>query len=183
MNREERSEIVNKDAERPERKGKITSGRLLGLTGMIMMLIVALACLGLVIPKIVGFDAYVVVSGSMEPNVPVGSLVFAKKVDPSQLERGDVIVFIDPSRGTKPITHRVVRNDTANARIITKGDANSQEDPNPAAYENVIGKVYYYLPRLGFVAATLTSTLGKIVALLMLVEAWLLIEISKRKKC
>ena len=157
-------------------------GRILGAIGIILMVLTIAACLSLVIPKIAGYDTYIVVSGSMEPNIPVGSIVFSKEIDPADLQKGDVIVFIDPARGTTPITHRVVSNDTAEGTIVTKGDANEREDANPAAYDNIVGKVCFHVPRMGFVAAMLTSTLGKIVACLLLIEAWLLIEISRRMK-
>ena len=150
--------------------------------GVILMVIVLAACLSLVIPKLIGYQPYVVVSGSMEPAIPVGSIVYSKKVDPVTLQTGDVIVFIDPARGTTPITHRVVSNDQDTGTVITKGDANEREDADPATYDNIIGKVAAHIPRFGFIAATLTSTLGKIVAGLLLLEAWLLIEIGRRRK-
>lgn len=144
------------------------------------MVVVICACLSLAIPKLAGYDIYVVVSGSMEPNIPVRSIVLSKEIEPSQLQTGDVIVFIDPARGTTPITHRIVENDTAAGTIRTKGDANEHEDVNPVTYDNVIGKVHAHIPRMGYVAHTLTSLLGKIVAVFLLIEAWLLIEIGKR---
>ncbi len=183
MNREERSKITYTENEpKPVKRRAKLSGRILGVIGKVLMVCVIFACLSLVIPKIAGYDAYVVVSGSMEPAIPVGSIVYSKKVDSSTLQIGDVIVFIDPSRSTTPITHRVVSNDPSNGTIVTKGDANEREDVNPATYDNVVGKVGWHVPRVGFVAATLTSTLGKIVAGLLLLEAWLLIEISRRLK-
>ena len=183
MNRKVRNEAtcIENEAKPVKRRSK-PGGRILGVIGTILMVLTIAACLGLVIPKIAGYDAYVVVSGSMEPNIPVGSIAYSKEVDPAELQTGDVIVFIDPARGTTPITHRVVSNDTAAGTIITKGDANDREDVNPATYDNVVGKVDFHVPRVGFVAAMLTSTQGKIVAGLILIEAWLLIEISRRMK-
>lgn len=164
-------------ASRNQRKGQI-----LQVVGVLLMVIVAAACLSLAIPKLLGYDIYVVVSGSMEPNIPVGSIVLCKEVENAQLQTGDVIVFTDPDRGTTPITHRVVSNDPATGSIITKGDANEREDTNPVTYNHVIGKVAMHIPRMGYTAAALTSVLGKIVAGLLLLEAWLLIEIGRRSK-
>ena len=182
MTRAKSGEILNNNAKRPARQKKSATGRLLVLAGWLLMILVACACLSLVVPRIAGYDAYVVVSGSMEPNIPIGSIVFAKECDPSTLSTGDVIVFVDPSRSETPITHRVVANNNAKATLKTKGDANESEDKNPILYENVRGKVDAHLPRIGFVAATLTSAIGKLVAVLMLAEAWLLIELGRRKK-
>ena len=182
MSRAERNEAIYRENEAKPVKGTRREGRILGMIGNILMVLVMFACLSLVIPKIAGYDAYVVVSGSMEPNIPVGSIVFAKECDPATLSTGDVIVFVDPSRSQTPITHRVVTNNTKKATLTTKGDANESEDKNPILYENVKGKVDAHIPRIGFVAATLTSALGKLVAVLMLAESWLLIEIGRRKK-
>ena len=188
MGRAERNQSIYKENEeydkqerkQPKRRGLFIAGRILGIIGVLLAMVVVIACLSLVIPKLAGYDAYVVVSGSMEPNIPVGSIVYSKEVDPAELQTGDVIVFIDPARGTTPITHRVVTNNTAAGTIITKGDANEREDVNPVTYDNVIGKVSSHISRIGFTAAMFTSTMGKVLAVLILIEAWLLTEISKR---
>ena len=165
-----------------KKNGTDTGRHILGMIGNVLMVFVFAACLSIVIPRLLGYDAYVVVSGSMEPNIPVGSLVYSHKEDPASLQTGDVIVFVDPARGTTPITHRVVSNDTAAGTIKTKGDANEGEDINPATYDNVLGKVAAHVPRAGFIAAMLTSKLGKVIIVLLLLEAWLLIEVSRRSK-
>ena len=180
MSRVER--LYNDEKEKPVRRQPKAGRRALGIIGRVLMVFVVAACLSLVIPRFAGYDAYVVVSGSMEPNIPVGSLVYSHKEDPASLQAGDVIVFVDPARGTTPITHRIVENDPAAGTIITKGDANENRDVNPAAYDNVLGKVVLHIPRMGFIAAMLTSTLGKVITVLLLLEAWLLIEISRRSK-
>ena len=187
MSRAERSEArcsgtvyVNDDAKTVKGRS-VSAGHLLNAIGTILMLFVIVSCLGLIIPKLMGYDAYVVVSGSMEPAIPVGSIVYSHKTDPAQLNEGDVIVFTDPARGTTPITHRVVSNDRDRCIIITKGDANAREDADPVTYDNVMGKVGLHIPHLGFVASVFTSTLGKIAAALMLLESWLLSEIGRRQ--
>lgn len=170
------------ESSKAEKRQTSKTGKFLIAAGRLVMLVVVAACLSLVIPHFIGYETYVVVSGSMEPNIPVGSIVYSKKADPAALQTGDVIVFVDPARGTTPITHRVVTNDTAAGTIVTKGDANEAEDVNPATYDNIKGKVAVHIPRMGFVASALTSFLGKLVAILMLMEAWLLIEIGNRLK-
>jgi signal peptidase I len=185
MSRVERNQALyteNIESPKPEKRQTSKTGKLLIAAGRLVMLVVVAACLSLVIPHFIGYETYVVVSGSMEPNIPVGSIVYSKKADPAALQTGDVIVFVDPARGTTPITHRVVTNDTAAGTIVTKGDANEAEDANPATYDNIKGKVAVHVPRMGFVASALTSFLGKLVAILMLMEAWLLIEIGNRLK-
>ena len=162
------------------KRGNKATGVLLSIMGIALMLAVVFACMCLVIPRIAGYDTYVVVSGSMEPAIPVRSIVFAKEKDPQLLQAGDVIVFVDPAISTTPITHRVVSNNTSDGTVITKGDANPAEDPDPITYDNIKGKVDAHVPRMGYVASMLTSFLGKAVAALLLIEAWLLIEIGRR---
>ena len=159
-----------------------TAGKLMCVTGIALMILVASACLSLIVPRIVGYEGYVVVSGSMEPSIPAGSVIYSKKTDPALLKKGDVIVFIDETRGTTPITHRVVTNDTSTGTITTKGDANGNVDINPVTYNNVIGKVAAHIPKVGFTVAVFTTVLGKIVAVILLLEGWLLNEIGRRLK-
>ena len=108
-------------------------------------------------PRLAGIKTYVVISGSMEPAIPVGNMVYSKEVDPATLETGDVIVFYSSNAlqgGTDagdviPITNRVVSNDIAAQEITTKGDANEQNDISKVIYMNVEGKVIFHVPHLG----------------------------------
>lgn len=183
MSRVERNQSLYEDMfeERTKRSHK-PAGRLLCAAGIALMALVASACLSLVIPRLAGYEGYVVVSGSMEPTIPTGSIIYSKQIDPALLETGDIIVFIDEARGTTPITHRVVTNDPSTGSIITKGDANESEDINPVTYDNVVGRVEAHVPRIGFIVAIFTTALGKIVAALLLLEGWLLNEIGRRLK-
>ena len=183
MSRVERNQSLYEDMfeERTKRSHK-PAGRLLCAAGIALMALVASACLSLVIPRLAGYEGYVVVSGSMEPTIPTGSIIYSKQIDPALLETGDIIVFIDEARGTTPITHRVVTNDNSTKTITTKGDANAREDISPVAYDNVIGKVAAHIPKIGSAVAVFTTVLGKIAAALMLLEGWLLNEIGRRLK-
>lgn len=168
------------DVKKDSRKGTGVLGRILIAIGTVLMVFIVAACLGLAIPRIAGYETYVVVSGSMEPSIPVGSIVYSEPVDPELLRSGDVIVFTDSIRSEAPITHRVVSNNPFTGTIITKGDANAARDVNPVTYDNVIGKVKAHVPRIGFTAAMFTSFLGKLVTALLMLEAWLLIEVGRR---
>jgi len=181
MSRVERNEPFYRmnEADQDQRVVRI-AGRFLSAIGIILMVIVVAACLCLVIPRIAGYESYVVVSGSMEPAIPVGSVVYSEETEPALLKTGDVIVFIDAARGSTPITHRVVSNNTNTGTVITKGDANTKEDANPVTYGNILGKVKAHIPRIGFTVAMFSTVLGKLVAALIMLESWLLIEIGGR---
>lgn len=157
-------------------------GRLVSASGVFLMLVVVAAFLVVAGPKFAGYDSYVVVSGSMEPTIPVGSIVYSKKEDVALMRAGDVIVFNNEARGKTPITHRIVTNNPLTQTITTKGDNNENEDADIVTYEHVLGRVEYHVPHLGLVTALFTSVPGKIVALLFVLEGWLLIEIGRRLK-
>lgn len=183
MSRVERNQDLYKEAEADSvRRGSKVAGHILSTLGAFIMLLVIAACLIVVVPGFAGYRSYVVASGSMEPLFPVGTIVYVEETEPLLLRTGEIIVFNDPSRGTTPITHRVVANNTDKQLIRTKGDANEGEDVNPVTYDNVIGTVEYYLPYVGYAISLFASTFGKIVACLILVEAWLLMELGRRMK-
>ena len=105
--------------------------------------------------RLVGFQVFTVLSGSMEPVYHVGSLIYVKTVDPADLEVGDDITFM-LSEDTVA-THRIVgilqdENDPSVLRFRTQGVANDQEDGTPVHYKNVIGKPVFTIPYLGYVA-------------------------------
>lgn len=84
-----------------------------------------------------GYEPMVIVTGSMQKTIPVGSLVVSHKVDPRRLEVGDVISFEKPI-GAKGIdTHRIVaiKNDKGKRLYQTKGDSNPIVDPWVITFE------------------------------------------------
>jgi signal peptidase len=77
-----------------------------------------------------------VLTGSMAPHIPTGTLVAVTPVQPAQLRVGEVIMFVPPQPwGTPtggPILHRIValtHTPDGRAQIRTKGDANTAMDP------------------------------------------------------
>ena len=135
---------------------------LCNVLGTLILCSVILACLPVTLPKVMGYEIYNVVSGSMEPELPVGSVVYVEAVEPEDIQAEDIIAF---QSGESVITHRVVRNQTVEGEFTTKGDANAEADRNAVPYEMLIGKVVLHLPVLGAILAILTSTLGKLYVL------------------
>ena len=132
--------------------------------GTILLIVVILACIPLTVPRLMGYQIYSVVTGSMEPEIPIGSMVYVKSIVPKELKEKDVVAFYGGRDTNAIITHRVVYNDLISGQIITKGDANKTTDMNPVSYSNVIGIVEYTLPKVGALAQAFTSTQGKIAA-------------------
>ncbi len=110
-------------------------------TTLIVALVVILSIL-MVGARVVGLRVFTVLSGSMEPTYPVGSMIYVKSVDPYELGSGDVITYM-LSEDTVA-THRIVEvvpdeEDPTVIRFMTKGDANDAIDATPVHYKNVIG--------------------------------------------
>ena len=129
--------------------------------GTLLILLLIALCIPLTIPRFLGYEPYTVVTGSMEPEIPVGSLVYIHHTDAALAQPGDVVAFYGARDSAAIITHRVVENHVVMGEIITKGDANQTNDMNPVKYNNFIGTVILAVPKLGTAAQILTSTDGK----------------------
>ena len=144
----------------------------------ILVIAVVVFALLLVGVRVIGFKTYTVLSGSMEPNYHVGSLVYVKPVDPFDIKAGDVITFM--LNDTALATHRVVEvipdeEDTSVVRFTTKGDANEHEDANPVHSNNVIGKVVFTIPYLGYISSFIQHPPGMYFAIAAVVVLILLV--------
>lgn len=109
-----------------------------------------------------GIHPYAVISGSMEPAIPIGSMVFSKETSFNDLREGDVITFMISDDQTA--THRIKSIDTEKRKFVTKGDANDVEDSKRVSYENVVGKVIFYIPEIGYLMV-MSGTKGRIILL------------------
>lgn len=131
------------------------------LTSSVLVLIVILAIL-LVGVRIFGLMPYTVLSGSMEPNIHVGSLIYVKKAAPSDLSVDDPITYT-LENGTI-VTHRIVEilgdPNSPSASYMVKGDANEDIDGTPVPYSSVIGEAVFHIPILGYLSHYLRTPLG-----------------------
>ena len=140
------------------------ASRCLSVISTVLLLALVLFCLPLTVPRFLGYQVYSVISGSMEPAIPTGSLVYIGEVEPAEVAEGEVIAFYGARDSASIITHRVVENRVVTGEFVTRGDANQTKDMNPVPYENVIGKVVRSVPGAGVMAEMFTSREGKILA-------------------
>ena len=147
------------DTRRTAGKGGRFIPALCNLFGTLILLLVIASCLPMTVPRLMGYEIYEVVSGSMEPEIPVGSVVYVKETKPEDIQEGDVIAFWS---GDSVITHRVTRNKLVEGEFATKGDANAAEDIRTVAYSELIGRVTYHFPVIGELMRLYTSNIGKI---------------------
>jgi signal peptidase len=107
----------------------------------------------------------IVLSGSMEPELTVGSLAVTQTVSTEDIKVGDIITFSSPLNG-KLITHRVIAiKNNPQLKFHTKGDANEEADPYIVSTNNVVGKVCFHLPYFGHVNQFVKTPLGFILTL------------------
>lgn len=124
-----------------------------------IILILILLILGLFsVPTLFGVQYRCVLSGSMEPEIPAGSLVISVPKKFSDISTGDDIVY---KTGSYVATHRVIEKDAERYLLKTKGIANSEPDPY-VRYSNVIGVVLFSIPRAGRLLLPVGTVKGKI---------------------
>lgn len=122
---------------------------------------------GVGIPKVFGVGSAVVETGSMEPEVGAGDLIFIREQE--QYSVGDVITFFDSSRG-EYVTHRVILvNENG---YTTKGDANNVQDPFTVPQDAVVGKVVGVWRGVGKIIAFLQTPAGMFVLILTAAAVW-----------
>lgn len=120
------------------------------------------------------FHLYSVVSGSMQPELPVGSVIMVMKQKDYYVN--DVITYF---LGSQKVTHRIVY---AGSYYLTKGDANSAIDPQTVTKSNVIGKVVLSAPLVGYIQESTKSFLGLLIyvllpaSLIILHESWIIVK-------
>lgn len=147
------------------------------LLGAALVLVVVVA-----VPQVVGADhSFVVMSGSMEPAVGTGDVIFVREVPPEDVERGDVITFRERSgSSTMYTTHRVVEVTQRDGELHfrTKGDANDDPDAELVAAGEVVGRMAFRVPYVGYFVAFARSRLG---VLLFMVVPGLLLLVTELK--
>lgn len=127
----------------------------LGLAGFILV------CMLLSVPKLWGYGIYTVASGSMEPRIHTGEVIYTKTEKFENLREGDIITF-SMNDGRTTVTHRIKKIDRKERMIQTAGDANREADPTWIGEDSVIGKVIYSVPGLGRVAVMAGAPGGKL---------------------
>ncbi|MGH7776513.1 MAG: signal peptidase I [Candidatus Dormibacterales bacterium] len=145
--------------------------RLAAGAGLTLLLIVGSASLAIALAlHVLGFMDLTVVSPSMTPAIPEGSLVLVRPVQANQVHVGDVISFHPPTEPAIIVTHRVVGRelDSHPALFITKGDANPAPDGWRVPAQGKVAEVAAAFPRLGYLVIFFKT---RMFALLLMVGA------------
>ena len=132
--------------------------RVCNILSILLFLFLAAVAGLLLIPNLLGMKSMAVLSGSMEPELPVGSIVYVKEIEPSKIAVDDIITYTI-GNGTM-VTHRVQEIQEVKEQWITKGDANEAVDGSPVAYEQLVGKMNFSVPLLGYISIYIKTPLG-----------------------
>lgn len=157
-----------------QRKFKIA----LRILTSVLVCVVVFFALSISATRLFGLQVYGVLTGSMEPVYPTGSLIYVREINTDKLEVGDVISF----RISQNViaTHRIVElvpdeNEPNLIRYRTKGDANDAVDASLVNKYDIIGKVVFCIPKMGYFMdfiqspSGIATTVGVSVALIVLV--------------
>ncbi|MGA5701104.1 signal peptidase I [Peterkaempfera bronchialis] len=156
--------------------------RVLRTAGHALLLLAATAAGALalaltLLPLAVHGSVLTVLTGSMAPTIPPGSVVVDRPVPPELIRTGDIVTFRagrSPGGGEQLVTHRVVavHSSRVGLSFTTKGDANRVDDPGRRDASDVRGRVWFHLPQVGLWRQRLLSRAGALVVGGLALGAW-----------
>lgn len=126
---------------------------------------------------IFGYKAFIIVSGSMEPNLKIGDVVIIKETKQEDIQKGDIITFKENSEA---ITHRVdeIINMDGQEYYRTKGDNNTSQDADLVEYKNIEGKFTFKIEGIGKI---ITNIQEPIIVIAIIIIMYVVYRIISKK--
>ena len=154
-----------------------------------IIILIAVFCIYIMYQKLIkqeqnidffGFKAYVVLTGSMQPNINIGDVVIEKEKPINEIKVGDIITF-KPMGQDATVTHRIVaKTEYENKTIFkTKGDNNNAQDPDSVEIKDIQGVMLFKISKLGKIITGLLTGTGFIIMMAITVISY---EYSNRKE-
>ena len=132
----------------------------LGLSWGLLLVVIALAGVVILVPAATGAVPLTILTSSMEPTLPPGTLVVSRPTSVDQIHLGSVVTYQLESGNPALVTHRVIEVRTASDgrhAFVTKGDNNSEPDPAVVQEAQVRGAVWYSVPLLGYISTAVNG--------------------------
>ncbi|UFU01714.1 signal peptidase I [Ruania suaedae] len=153
-------------AGRPHRSALRLAWR--ALVWAVLMVLVLVLIAGVLLPRVAGGTPYAVLTGSMQPSYPPGTLVVVKPVAIEEIAVGDVITYQLASGEAAVVTHRVVSVGSSlggsGERVLrTQGDTNNVADAEPVREVQIRGRLWYAVPHLGHVTTWVSGPTREVV--------------------
>lgn len=143
--------------------------RTLSALSWILCVVLCLSAATLLALHIGGFTALTVLSGSMEPVIPTGSLAIYDQSGDRDVDVGSIILYrLGSGDSAAQVTHRVM-SINEDGTYTTKGDSNTVPDPNPVQPDQVVGLFKYRIPWAGKTLKTMTKPVGLLTVLTVIV--------------
>ena len=126
--------------------------------------------------SLLGIKSFVVLSGSMQPTLSVGSVIYTQMQN--SYKKGDIIAF---KQGDVNVTHRIA-SVNSDGTFTTKGDANNTKDSTTVSQNDVFGKNVFFLPYLGRAIVFLKTPLGFFSTIFFPIAVFIVLELWNLKK-
>lgn len=148
------------------REVRTVAGRAIALlaTGLVVVVL----GLTIIVPKLFGASTYTILTGSMRPGLPPGTVVVVRHVPADQIAIGNVVTYQIHSGEPTVATHRVRSLSVAlngDRTFVTQGDANPSPDPLPVQPVQIRGKLWYAVPYVGLPSLWIGIGLRQIVVM------------------
>ncbi|MFD2446634.1 signal peptidase I [Bacillus sp. CGMCC 1.16607] len=116
-------------------------------------------------PTILGYKVMTVLTGSMEPLIKPGDLIVVKSSETDTPSINDVITYRN-SQNT-PVTHRIVEvvHQDGEEFFITQGDANNVRDEGLVSSKQIVGSLFFSIPKVGSIATFMKSSFGLMIVI------------------
>lgn len=134
-----------------------------------IIIIVGLTFLVSLLPLKNNYKVLTVMSGSMEPAIKTGSLIFTQPANSYGV--GDIITFRpeNTTSNKKTTTHRIVdiKTESSGKSFVTKGDANESNDGPSVKRSQILGKYLFKIPYLGYLLAFIKTLPGLVIVIII----------------
>jgi signal peptidase len=146
--------------------------------------VATIVALAVALPRLGGATPYAILTGSMEPTLPPGTLAVVRPIPVEDIRIGTVITYQLASGERPTVTHRVVGvgiDGRGERTFRTQGDANNVADAAPVRPVQIRGAVWYAVPALGYANRFLTAPqrdllIVVVASLLLVYAAWALVS-------
>lgn len=144
------------DVETPKKEGSILRGIAQGISWVLLLFLIVVAMAVIVVPALTKSTPYTILTSSMVPTYPPGTLVIVRPVAIDDIHIGTVVTYQLESGKPELVTHRVVAINQPNMpgaepTFVTKGDANDVPDAKAVQYLQIRGEVWYSVPYIGWI--------------------------------
>jgi signal peptidase len=183
---------VESGAKKP--RNQLVSALVTGLSVGLLFLVIGMGAILIVIPKMTNSIPLTILTSSMEPLLPPGTLVVDQPVKPSQVQIGNIVTYQIASGKAGVITHRVVgisRDSDGKRYFQFKGDNNAVPDADHVVDGQIKGRLLYSVPWIGVVSLWMNGPARAIVVpiaagALFLFAAWMfvggVVEKARKRK-